>query len=168
MLTSVLGAVRRNALASVALAVAVLALAGGAYATLRLPAGSVTDRTIANHTITPGKLNVTAAHSFGAYIRDWASVNADGTIAASNRRAGNGAGGGPQSPFYAITWAATRQSSDPIGRCVPEVTVRGSTALSVPGAFATAVAGKGGFVTVHTYSASGVPTPEAFYVVVIC
>jgi hypothetical protein len=44
MLRSVLAAVRRNVIASLALTLAVLALAGGAYATLRLPAGSVTNR----------------------------------------------------------------------------------------------------------------------------
>lgn len=160
-----IGHLRANVIAYLALFVA---LGGTSYAAISIPAGSVTNRDIANRTITPGKLNFTAAHSFGGYVRDWASVNADGTIAASNRTAGNSAGGGPQSPFYAIRWTARGHAFDPIGLCVSEVTVQGSTALSAPGAFATAITGQGGFVTVHTYSASGVPTPEAFYVVVIC
>jgi hypothetical protein len=167
MLRSVLAAMRRNAVASVALTVAVLALAGGAYAALRLPAGSVTNRAIANHTITPGKLNVTAAHSFGGYIRDWASVNSAGQVTASNRNAFNAAGNGPQAPTYSIGWFATRHLNDRIGRCVPEVTVQGSTAFSAPGGFATAVP-QANTIDVHTYNASGAATPEPFYLVVIC
>jgi hypothetical protein len=168
MLTSVLAAVRRNAIASLALTLAVLALAGGAYAALRLPAGSVTNRTIANHTITPGKLNTSGAGSFGGYIRDWAAANSAGQVTASNREAGNAGAPGASAGFYAIVWHAGKSTLDRITRCLPEVTVQGSAAFSAPGAFATAVIDSGSGVDVHTYNASGTPAPEGFYVVVVC
>jgi hypothetical protein len=166
VLTSALAALRRNAIASLALTLAVLALAGGAYAALRLPAGSVTNRAIANRTITPGKLNTRGTGSFGGYVRDWASVAAAGQIVASNREAGDGSAVAAQGQ-YAITWNAGKAGLDPIGRCVPEVTVQGSTASAAPGAFATAVP-QGAAIIVHTYSASGAQAPEPFYLVVIC
>jgi hypothetical protein len=168
MLRSVLAAVRRNAIASLALTVAVLALAGGAYATLRLPAGSVTNRAIANHTITPGKLNTSRAESFGGYVRDWAIVDSAGQVTASNREAGNGGPAGAPAGFYAIVWNSGKSTVDRIKRCVPEVTVQGSPAFSAPGAFATAVIDSASGVDVHTYSASGTAAPEGFYVVVVC
>jgi hypothetical protein len=162
-----LAAVRRNAIASLALAVAVLALAGGAYATLRLPAGSVTNRAIANHTITPGKLNTSGARSFGGYVGDWASVNASGQVVASSRQTQND-GASAVNGLYAISWhPAGSTALDRIGRCVPEVTVQGSTAFPPPGGFATAIT-KGNAILVETYSASGVSTPESFYLTVIC
>jgi hypothetical protein len=168
MLRSVVAAVRRNAIASLALTVAVLALAGGAYATLRLPAGSVTNRAIANHTITPGKLNTRAAGSFGGYVRDWASVNSAGQVTASNREAGNAAAPAAPDGAYGIVWHAGKSTLDQINRCLPEVTVQGSPAFSAPGAFATAVIDAANGVDVHTYSASGTAAPEGFYVVVVC
>jgi hypothetical protein len=160
--------VRRNAVAYVALFVA---LGGTSYAAIRLPAGSVNNRVIANRTITPGKLNTSAAHSFGGYVRDWASVSAAGQVVASNRRAVNlsaDAGAGA----YGIAWVTGKagHSTDPIQRCVPEVTAQESLAISppIPGAFATAAIDRSGAVGVATYNASGVETPEPFYVVVVC
>jgi hypothetical protein len=164
----VLAATRRNAVASVALTVAVLALAGGAYATFRLPAGSVTGRAIANHTITPGKLNLTAAHSFGGYVRDWAVVDSAGQVIASNREAGNAGAPAAVAGTYGIVWHAGKSTLDQIRGCLPEVTIQGSPAFAAPGGFATAVIDAGSGVVVHTYSSSGTAAPEGFYVVVVC
>jgi hypothetical protein len=166
MLAFVLAAIRRNALAALALAVAVLGLAGGAYATFRLPANSVSTGQIVNHSITPAKLRFTQK-TFGGYVRDWAVVSANGTIAAANTQAGNFAGGTPGGPVYAIAWSIGT-STQIIRNCVPEVTVEAPLAPGAqPGAYATAANDKDAIV-VRTYNAAGVPTSEPFYLTVTC
>lgn len=165
MLTSMLAAVRRNALSSLALTVAVLALAGGAYATSRLSANSVSTRQIVNHSITPAKLSY-GQRTFGGYVRDWASVNATGTIAAGSPGAANG---GSSLPSYAV-YCHSGNKVQRIGSCVPEVTAQGaptSAGVQAPGAYATAIVAENS-VLIRTYSASGVQTPEAFYLTVTC
>jgi hypothetical protein len=62
--------IRSNAVAYVALFVA---LGGTSYAALKLPANSVGNRQIKNHSITPNKLDPS---KIGAVVRYWAVLNA--------------------------------------------------------------------------------------------
>ncbi|MGH3266819.1 MAG: hypothetical protein ACRDNS_33115 [Trebonia sp.] len=72
---------RRNAIAFAALFVA---LGGTGYAAVSLPAGSVGNRQLRNHSITPVKLDRSA---IGGYVRYWARVSASGRLIASRPRA---------------------------------------------------------------------------------
>ena len=89
MFIRLLGHARSNVVAYLALVLAGLALAGGAYAALSLPAGSVGARQIRNHSIGPVKLDPRA---IGGFVRHWARVDATGTIVASSSRANDNAG----------------------------------------------------------------------------
>ena len=73
--------IRHNAIALLALFVA---LGGTSYAALALPAGSVGDRQLRNHSITPIKFD---PGSIGGYVRFWARVSAGGRLIASSPRA---------------------------------------------------------------------------------
>jgi len=63
---------RRNAIALTALGCSLLALAGGTYAAVSLPAGSVGTRQLRNGSVTPSKLD---RRLLGGSIRAWANVN---------------------------------------------------------------------------------------------
>ncbi len=69
--------IRSNVVAYLALFVA---LAGTSYAASRLPAGSVGNRELKNHSITPIKFDPT---KIGASVRYWAVVGAGGHVLAS-------------------------------------------------------------------------------------
>ena len=78
---------RKNVVAYVALFVA---LGGTSYAAVSLPAGSVGNRQLKNHSITPIKLD---PGSIAGYVRDWAAdrpVRSDRRVSAagSSRRVG--------------------------------------------------------------------------------
>ena len=68
---------RKNVVAYVALFVA---LGGTSYAAVSLPAGSVGNRQLKNHSITPIKLN---PGSIAGYVRDWAEIDPSGQLVAS-------------------------------------------------------------------------------------
>jgi hypothetical protein len=68
-MTRLLTHLRSNAIAYLALFVA---LGGTSYAAAYLPAGSVGNRQLRNHSITPDKLSRT---EMGGYVRAWVSVN---------------------------------------------------------------------------------------------
>ena len=162
MFIRLLGHARSNVVAYLALVLAGLALAGGAYAALSLPAGSVGARQIRNHSIGPVKLDPRA---IGGSVRHWARVDATGTIVAASGRAKLTAGA-PSEGAYLITWSDT--FSD---RCAAIATVLGPVAgLGASPGFANArVTGAhptGVFVS--TYGTDGRQAPAPFSVVVIC
>ncbi|MGI8506178.1 MAG: hypothetical protein ACR2MK_05120 [Solirubrobacteraceae bacterium] len=72
---------RSNVIAYIALFVA---LGGTSYAAVNLPAGSVGNRQLKNHSVSPIKLD---RNSIAGYVRDWARVDTGGEISASRPRA---------------------------------------------------------------------------------
>jgi len=78
-MTRLLGHVRSNAVAYVAL---FIALGGTGYAAANLPAGSVGAAQIRNHVIQPVKLD---PRYIGGSVRLWASVSASGKVVAGGR-----------------------------------------------------------------------------------
>jgi hypothetical protein len=76
---SLLRHVRANAVAYLAL---FIALGGTGYAAMRLPAGSVGNRQIRNHSIDPDKFN---PRFIRGEVRVWASVNASGRVVGGGR-----------------------------------------------------------------------------------
>ncbi|HEX4009041.1 MAG TPA: hypothetical protein VHX62_03485, partial [Solirubrobacteraceae bacterium] len=76
-----LGHLKNNAVAYVALFVA---LGGTSYAAIKLPAGSVGNRQLKNHSVTPIKLDT---GSIAGYIRDWVRIGPTGTIIGSHPKA---------------------------------------------------------------------------------
>jgi hypothetical protein len=79
-MTRAISHLRANAVAYVALFVA---LGGTSYAAVSLPANSVGNRQIRNHSIDPDKLNPRYTRG---NIRIWASVAASGRVVAGGRR----------------------------------------------------------------------------------
>jgi hypothetical protein len=80
-MTKILGHVKSNAVAYVAL---FIALGGTSYAAIKLPAGSVGNRQLKNHSISPIKLD---RGSIAGYMRDYAQINAQGQLVASRPKA---------------------------------------------------------------------------------
>ena len=68
---------RKNVVAYVALFVA---LGGTSYAAVSLPAGSVGNRQLKNHSISPIKFE---RGSIAGYVRDWAEIDPNGQLVAS-------------------------------------------------------------------------------------
>jgi hypothetical protein len=73
--------IRQNA---IALAALFIALGGTSYAAFDLPAGSVGNKQLKNHSITPIKFD---AGAIGGYVRYWARMDASGKVIASRPRA---------------------------------------------------------------------------------
>ena len=71
-MTKLLGHLKSNAVAYLALFVA---LGGTSYAAIKLPAGSVGNRQLKNHSVTPIKLDT---GSIAGYVRAYAQINAQG------------------------------------------------------------------------------------------
>ena len=80
-MNKVLNHLRNNVVAYVALFVA---LGGTSYAAVNLPAGSVGNRQLKNHSISPIKFE---RGSIAGYVRDWAQIDAAGQIIASDPEA---------------------------------------------------------------------------------
>ena len=80
-MSRVLNHLRSNVVAYVALFVA---LGGTSYAAISLPAGSVGNRQLKNHSITPVKLD---RGSIAGYVRDWAEIDPSGQLVASQPHA---------------------------------------------------------------------------------
>lgn len=161
MIVRLLGHARSNVIAYIALAMSFLAVAGGAYAALSLPANSVGTRELRNHSVTLVKLDT---RSIGGTARHWAQVNADGTIARSSSRARD-TGVAPDGD-YVITWSDRLPAV-----CVPVVTALATPALLSPATgFANAriLAGHPTRVWVSTYNGQGASKPEPFSLAVIC
>lgn len=81
MTTKILAYLRSNLIALLAL---FIALGGTGYAAFSLPAGSVGNRQLKNHSISPIKLDRSA---IGGYVRYWAEIDSAGAIVASRPRA---------------------------------------------------------------------------------
>ncbi|MGI8902533.1 MAG: hypothetical protein ACR2IP_02495 [Solirubrobacteraceae bacterium] len=80
-MTRLLNHARSNAIAYLALGVSMLALAGGAYAAISLPPGSVGARQIRNGAVQPAKLDHS---SISGYVRHWAEIRVPGKIIAAS------------------------------------------------------------------------------------
>ena len=76
-MTRVLNHLRSNVVAYLALFVA---LGGTSYAAISLPAGSVGNRQLKNHSISPIKFD---RGSIAGYVRDWAEIDPSGQLVAS-------------------------------------------------------------------------------------
>jgi hypothetical protein len=76
-MTKILGHVKSNAVAYVAL---FIALGGTSYAAIKLPAGSVGNRQLKNHSVSPIKLD---RGSIAGYMRGYAQINSQGQLVAS-------------------------------------------------------------------------------------
>lgn len=72
---------RSNVVAYVALFVA---LGGTSYAAIHLPTGSVGNRQLKNHSISPIKFE---RSSIAGYVRDWAEIDQNGQLVASRPQA---------------------------------------------------------------------------------
>ena len=80
-MNTALSHLRKNVVAYVALFVA---LGGTSYAAVSLPAGSVGNRQLKNHSISPIKFERAVE---AGYVRDWAQIDAAGQIIASDPEA---------------------------------------------------------------------------------
>lgn len=141
--------VRRQSVGYVAL---FIALSGTSYAALELP----------NHSITPAKLN---PRYIGGYVRAWASVNANGRVAASagGVRVVVDTGVGPG--HYILDWYPR-----PTSRCEATGSVDLSNGL-IPGYVIAQTAGtrvRGEQSIVQTYNAQGQADALAFDAQLIC
>jgi hypothetical protein len=161
---TVIAHLRVNAVAYLALFVA---LGGTSYAAVSLPAGSVGNRQIRNHSIYPDKLN---PRYIRGSIRIWASVNASGRVVAGGR----GVRVVPQGsvPGDYLISPARRSSIAIPRRCTPLASVNDSSV--VPGyAEAEVVIGSRGErprwqIVVGTYSNAGGAVSLPFDVAVVC
>ena len=80
-MTRLLAHVRNNSVAYVAL---FIALGGTSYAAVNLPAGSVGNRQLRNHSVSAIKLE---RSSIGGYVRDWATIDGQGQLVGSRPKA---------------------------------------------------------------------------------
>lgn len=148
-MASVLSHIRRNAVAYVAL---FIALGGTSYAAI----------TVRNHSLTPVKL---APRYFGGYVREWAAISADGSVSRSSDR--------PhvvmQSELpgeYLISWPTKPTSS-----CTAAANVAVGATGAVPGyavSEASRQRGRDEQSIVHTYDSAGQQTPMPFDVTLLC
>jgi hypothetical protein len=155
---------RANAVAYLALFVA---LGGTSYAAANLPANSVGNRQIRNHSIDPDKLNPRYTRG---NIRIWASVAASGRVVAGGR----GVKVVPQGEIlgdYLIS-PSTRSTIATPRRCAALASVNDTS--SVPG-YADAevvVASRAQRprwqIVVNTYSSAGAAASLPFDLVVVC
>jgi hypothetical protein len=80
-MTRVAHHVKSNAIAYLAL---FIALGGTSYAAIRLPANSVGNRALKNHSVSAVKLD---RSSIAGYVRDWARIDSNGRVTASRPKA---------------------------------------------------------------------------------
>jgi hypothetical protein len=170
-MTRLIEYLRNNALAVLALVIALLSLAGASYAAFSLPAGSigtrelrngaVTNNKVANGSITPAKLD---GRAIGGSVRHWARISQDAKVLGGSRGAHASLAGAQ----FTVTWGSEFSS-----RCAVLV-----TPAAVPGIapIATSVGvgvndpgpHKGKTVVyVWTYN-NNAPIAAPFYVAVVC
>lgn len=178
---------RRHVIAYLALACALLSLGGAAYASFRLPPGSVGERQIKNHVIDPVKWDTAYVTGF---VRRWATIGSSGSLLST---APNGQSERIGTGSYVVTWgdafggwcapvatviggSATRQTT-PTGPTGPTGATgpTGPTGTTTPpsnGAYADARvvtrSGQSTLVAVATYNAAGQPADEPVSVGVMC
>jgi hypothetical protein len=108
---------RRHVIAYLALAVGLLSMGGAAYASFRIPNGSVGERQLKNHVIDPVKWDTAFVTGF---VRRWATISPTGSIL-STAPHGQSERLGPGQ--YVVTWG------DAFGAwCAPLATVIGGSA----------------------------------------
>jgi hypothetical protein len=147
--------IRSNAVAYVALFVA---LGGTSYAALKLPANSVGNRQIKNHSITPNKLDPS---KIGAVVRYWAVLNqvpgAGERIEASRPRA-------------QLNWSAAADTGSvtwhgPIATNCSLTATGGNGFVS---AFIGPLLGDRASVQFSPFTPTGQPTAGLVYLTVLC
>jgi hypothetical protein len=166
-MTRVLAHVRNNAVAYVALFVA---LGGTSYAAFSLPAGSVGSRQLRNRSVTSAKIArgaVGAANldptSIAGHVAAWAQIRADGQVVSSNPRASvitYGSRGLKQ-----VRWHRSISA-----RCVAIANPTNVAPTGPATAYATGPYRHGGasYFFVTTFDGAGNNTPENANVVVVC
>jgi hypothetical protein len=183
MLRALIQHARHHVIAYLALACALLALGGAAYASYRLPVNSVGERQIQNHVIDPVKWDNNYVTGF---IRRWATISSTGSLMSTSpggQSTSNGTGS------YVVTWgdafgAWCAPIATVIGGSAAAPTSTGTTGTTGPtgatgptgppssGAYADAKvvsrSGESTLVAVATYNSLGQPTPEPVSVVVAC
>ncbi|HEX8976912.1 MAG TPA: hypothetical protein VF781_10400 [Solirubrobacteraceae bacterium] len=80
-MTRVVHHLKSNVVAYLAL---FIALGGTGYAAIRLPAGSVDNRALRNHSVSAVKLD---RGSIAGYVRDWARIDSNGRLVSSRPKA---------------------------------------------------------------------------------
>jgi hypothetical protein len=140
---------RANIVAYVAL---FIALGGTSYAAISVP----------NHSITPVKLN---RQSIGGYIRAWASVDANGHVAAGSPGVWVVVNRSGIPGIYAVLWQHQKFAG-----CVPETGVRGASNTTPGFALAESLpsAARRGQVNVGTIDSHGSQAALPFYISVLC
>jgi hypothetical protein len=157
-----------HALATAALVLSALALAGSSYAAFTISGGQ-----IRNHTIDPVKLN---PKLIAGNVRAWALVRPDGKLIAGGGGPRSTAGGEPGS--YVIRWGVrvTRKCAsvatiDP-GSSQPTETLNGPIVFGrFTAGYATAYTTgvhRPSLTGVQTFNQQGFPTSLGFDVIVVC
>ena len=108
---------RRHVIAYLALACALLSMGGAAYASFRIPNGSVGERQLKNHVIDPVKWDTAYVTGF---VRRWATISPSGSILST---APNGQSERLSPGQYVVTWGDAFG-----GWCAPLATVIGGSA----------------------------------------
>lgn len=173
---------RRHVIAYIALVFGLLSMGGAAYASFRIPNGSVGERQLKNHVIDPVKWDTTYVTGF---VRRWATLSATGSIL-STAPGGQSERLGPGQ--YVVTWgdafggwcapvatviggSATRPATGTTGQ-TGVTGVTGATGQFGPGAYADARivtrSGESTLVAVQSYNAQGKPADEPVSLGVIC
>jgi hypothetical protein len=152
-----------HALATAALVLSLLALAGSSYA-----AFTISGSQIRNHTIDPVKFN---SRLIAGNVRAWALVRPDGRLIAGGGGPRVAAGGNPGE--YEIRWrvrvtrrCATMATIDSASSPPTETIAGGRFTAGYAVAASSNVHFSG--TGVQTYSQQGSPTPLGFDVVVVC
>jgi hypothetical protein len=181
MLRALIQHARHHVIAYLALACALLALGGAAYASYRLPVNSVGERQIQNHVIDPVKWDTNYVTGF---VRRWATISSTGSLMSTSpggQSTSNGTGS------YVVTWGDAFG-----GWCAPIATVIGGSAAAPTSTGTTGPTGptgatgptgsSGGYadakivtrsgestlVAVATYNSLGQPAPEPVSIAVAC
>ncbi len=115
-MTRIIAHLKQNLVAYLALFVA---LGGTSYAALRIPAGSVGNRQLKNHAVTPVKLD---GGKTAGYVADWAQIGDNGILLDARPRGAKilGWNGTPNTPGIggSIQWRNRLSNA-----CIPMVSV---------------------------------------------
>src|SRR5579884_2776682 len=123
---------RRHVIAYLALVCGLLSMGGAAYASFRIPNGSVGERQLKNHVIDPVKWDQAYVTGF---VRRWATISSGGAILST---APNGSSERLGPGQYVVTWGDAFG-----GWCAPLATVIGGSATR-PATGTTGVTGPTG------------------------